>query len=755
MKNTYITIGRRLLIAGAIATLPLKAQQDPTAAPADPAVELKPVIVTATLREEPLQEVPVSVSVVDGASAQQADLNTIFDISSEVPSLTFRDNASEKDTSLVIRGIGTVTTTLGADPSVSTVVDGVVLARSGQAATLDLLDVDRIEVLRGPQGTLFGKNASAGVVNVVTNDPSTEPSSYIDTSYFEGDEFRFRAGVATEISPGLAALSVNGLFGYYGGNVTNDFNGEKVNGYQKEGGRAKLVLTPNKNLKITLIADLLHTYETTPLVPVVAGAYTATAPLTFSFAPNPAYAALVLPEVPSPNNTQINNSYKSYDQDLNYGYTAIAEEKLDHYAITSITGYRNWRNDQYQDLDRAPTDTASFPFEHDIGHVDLYQTSEELRLATLDKGLIEYVTGLYYDYVSDSETYQRNDTQIVGGNSVSNYGRSVYGTTDTNDSVFGEATINFTSNFRAIAGVRLIRDGIDFEETRYSTSAATIPGIKPSDQGSGSSDASGVSARTGLQFDISKNVSSYLTYSRGYKGPAYDVFFNYASATDSAPVVAETSDSFEAGLKSTLVDSRLVANIDAFYTNYDNYQTNYYQLVDGVFVNHLVNAGTVNTRGIEGDLTAKASPALTLRLSFTALRARIVDFALPAGTPAQDGVNGGRLPFAPDFKSSASADYRAPLGKTYTLDFGTDFTWQSYQLYDIGQSPGLSQSAYGILNGSITLRNAAYHWYLSLIVKNIGNVSYAEFLSPGTGNIGSLVPRDDRTYFGFNLHKEF
>ena len=752
--RTYQHI-QRYIAAGLLAAATLRAQQSASTVSSDPAVQLKPVVVTATLREEPLQEVPVAVSVVDGALAQQNDQNTIFDIASQVPSLTFRDNASEKDTSLVIRGIGTVTTTLGADPSVSTVVDGVVLARSGQAATLDLLDVDRVEVLRGPQSTLFGKNASAGVISVVTRDPSEDPLGYIDASFFGGDEYRIRAGVAAEVSPGLASFSVNALYGYYGGNVTNLFDGSTVNGYKKDGARAKLVLTPNKVVKVTLIADYLHTYEDTPIVPVVAGSYAATSPLVFKFTASPGYAALVSPEIPSSDNVFINNDFKSYDQDYNFGYSAAVEAKLPNQTLTSITAFREWYNDQYQDISREPVLTASFPSEHDAGHVHLYQTSEELRLASSDKGFVDYVAGLFYGYVDDAEIYQRNDLQLVGANDIGNHGRSVYGTTDGNYSAFGEATVNFTDRFRAIAGLRVIHDDIEFNETRVSTSAVTIPGIKPSDSGSGSSSANGVAARAGLQFDLTKEATVYATYSRGYKGPAYDVFFNYSSATDSAPVVAETSNAFEAGVKTSTLGNRLILNADYFYTQYDNFQTNFYQLVDGVFVNHLVNAGTVDTHGVEVDLTARPTNALTLRASASAVTARVKDFALPAGTPAADNINGGRLPFSPDFKGNIAANYRIPVNASFAVDVETDYTRQTSQLYDIGQSPGLVQPAYGIWNGSIALVDTPSHWRVSLIVKNIGNTSYAEFLSSGSGNVGRVVPRDDHRYFGVNVHKEF
>ncbi|KEZ75220.1 TonB-dependent receptor, partial [Pseudomonas syringae pv. syringae FF5] len=157
-------------------------------------VALESVTVTATRREESLQKVPVAVSVIEGEQLERDNRNGVASIVQQVPSLNFRTGASNKDTSLFVRGVGTISTSPGVEPTVATVIDGVVYARPGQA-TLDLLDLERIEVLRGPQGTLFGKNASAGVLNVTTKAPTEETHGYIDQSYYSGNESRTRFGI--------------------------------------------------------------------------------------------------------------------------------------------------------------------------------------------------------------------------------------------------------------------------------------------------------------------------------------------------------------------------------------------------------------------------------------------------------------------------------------------------------------------------------------------------------------------------------
>ena len=163
------------LALAALAVTSVQAQQAP--APAADKGTLDTVVITATKRVQPLQQTPIAVSVIGGASLEESNLNNLGAITAQIPTVNFRANASNKDTALFIRGVGTISTSPGVEPTVSTVIDGVVTARPGQA-TLDLMEVDRIEVLRGPQGTIFGKNASAGVINIVSRAPTKALSGY-------------------------------------------------------------------------------------------------------------------------------------------------------------------------------------------------------------------------------------------------------------------------------------------------------------------------------------------------------------------------------------------------------------------------------------------------------------------------------------------------------------------------------------------------------------------------------------------------
>lgn len=228
-----------------------------TARSSEDVAQLETVVVTATRREESLQKVPVAVSVISGKELDKQQRNSLETLVTQVPSVNFRAGASNKDTSLFVRGIGTVTTSPGVEPSVSTVIDGVVYSRPGQA-TLDLLDVDRIEVLRGPQGTLFGKNASAGVVNIVTKNPTSETSGYIDAYATNDGEQRIKLGASGTLIPEKLTANVSALLGNFDGNVDNLTTNQDVNGYKNYGFRTKFEYTPTDSLVLGFTADYLH-----------------------------------------------------------------------------------------------------------------------------------------------------------------------------------------------------------------------------------------------------------------------------------------------------------------------------------------------------------------------------------------------------------------------------------------------------------------------------------------------------------------
>ncbi|WP_443218142.1 TonB-dependent receptor [Pseudomonas sp. Gutcm_11s] len=691
------------------------------------------VTVTATRREASLQEVPVAVSVIDGEQLERGNRNNVAAIVQEVPTLNYRAGASNKDTSLFIRGVGTISTSPGVEPTVATVVDGVVFGRPGQS-TLDLLDLQRIEVLRGPQGTLFGKNASAGVLNVVSKDAPEETSGYVDYSHFGGgNENRLRFGIGGRLTDTLKG-SLSTLWGDYDGNVENVYNGHDVNGYERKGVRGKLEFEPNEDFKFTLIGDYMDGEDTLP-----SGVISSS---------GAAFANVLRPVSVSDHNRKINSDYKTHVEDTNTGLSGQADWKLGDFTLTSITAWRGWDNTQYQDGDRS----AQLPLtaSHDKGEVDYDQYSQELRLTSPKGEFNEYVLGAYYFHGKSDEIYQRWSTNAA----VLDHGRADYSVTNDSVALFGENTFNFTEDFRGLLGLRWTHDDLEYDHRRVSTSATPVTGIQPSTSSSGSVDEDGFSGRTGLQYDFTDNLTGYVTYSRGYKGPAYNTFFNM-QPRDTEALKPETSDSYELGLKSTAWNNRLTANLAVFHTDYDDYQANFFDTVANQVVTRLINAGSVKTQGVELDASLQATRQLKLSASLAYTKARVDHFNCPVGAAATCDIDGGRLPFTPDWKSYVRADYSIPLDNGLDVELSTDYSWQDEVQFSLDQNPDTVQGAYGIWNASIALADYNAGWRVALLGKNLADKSYSQALASGGSYIYRAVPRDDQRYFGVQLRKDF
>jgi iron complex outermembrane receptor protein len=636
---------------------------------------------------------------------------------------------------------------------VSTVIDGVVFSRPG-AATLDLMDIERIEILRGPQGTLFGKNASAGVLNIVTKRLSPETERYVDASYYQGNERRLRAGASGQLSAGVLG-SISLLAGKYDGNIRNVYYGEDVNGYDRKGMRGKIEFSPTKDLRILFIGDYAKADDTGVKGPWLRA--------------SPAITAAIAPAVPGLNNTDVSTDVKERVEDKNYGFSGQFDWNVGGNTVTGITAYRKWENVQYQDLDGTPAGTLAawreVAGQTDRGQLASKTFSQELRLASAKGGLFDYVAGLYYMKTKTDEVYRRDIVRCnASGTTQANgltpcvtflndYGEATYGIEGKSVSIFGESTWNLSSALRGILGARYTKDDLSYYHSRVATVPVATAGVNPArPYTTGSTNQNGVSGRIGPQFDFSKEVMAYLTYSRGYKGPAYNAFFNMTSTADLA-LDPEKSKGWEAGLKSTLLDNRLRVNLAVFDTKYTGYQANYPDLVGGTVVTRFINAGDVSTKGVELDLDAKLSKQLTLSVAVANTKARVDRFNCPTGASCPS-LDGQPLPFAPNWKGAIRANYWMPVTDGMRMELGADYTWQSQTQYDLSTSANTIQPRYSIYNASIALSNPEKGWRFALVGKNLGDEHYSSQLLPGA-NTQRVVPRDNERFFGVNGRYEF
>ncbi len=757
-------------LGAAALTAPAMAQE--TAAEADAPFVSTDIIVTAQKREQNLQDVPVAISVVSGAQLERSNVNSAEQLFQRVPTLTFRKGNTNKDSALSIRGVGTISFSSGVEPSVSTVIDGVVYARTGQQ-TSDFLDVERIEVLRGPQGSLFGKNASAGVINIVSREPGNELGGYIDAAWYEGNEYRIRGSVGGPLAEGIRG-SLTGFWSQYDGNARNLFNNHKVNGYEHWGVRGKLIAEPTDNLKFTLIADYSKNSD---------NGYADSIGTVFPSAFNDAvFVPSLAPLTLDGKNKDIDNDLDPYTKDKNSGVSGQIDLDLGGVTLTSITAYRHWYNFQVRDGDfrsDAPryvnTGTAAGDVRsHDRGDLKFDQFTQELRIASANPQFFEYVAGLYYYHTKEVDFFNRTVTACtastlptVGGLTPCATGSSTYTTNEgnadfttklTSYSAFGQGTLNFTDAFRGILGLRYTEDKVSYDFARISTQTTAFSGVNPAFASAGSIKDNGWSGNAGLQYDLTDDIVAYTTYTRGYKGPALNVFFNM-QARDTGRIDPEKSDAYEVGLKTRLFDRRLTLNIAGFYAKYDNYQANFLDLVAGQVVTRLTNAGTVSTRGIEMDFNAAITDDFSLSGGFNYTDAHINQFICPSGAAVTcaDAINGKPLPFAPKYKGTVTVDWRLPLNiDGFNVDLNSSLVYQSRTQFDINQNPNAFQNAYAIWDAGIKVSTDDDKYSLSFIVKNLTDKQFViQRIPNGTSFMRQITPRDAERYFGVTARMNF
>ncbi len=784
MKKTLMMAGAALAAMSA-ADVALAQDAPPAAAPAE-------ILVTAQKRSERLHEVPVAVSVVSGAKLDAQGKASLEGVVNLVPSFNFLKSGTTLNQSLFLRGVGTATFSIAGEPSVSTVVDGVVYSRSGEAFS-ELVDVDRIEVLRGPQGTLFGKNASAGVINIISKRPTSTLGGYLEAGYFSASEYRLRGALNVPLADNVRTR-VNGFYTDYAGNITNvGVAGDpKVNGYRHYGGRFQLDADVAPDVKVALALDYHHNHDD------CCAEIIGTPPLTAAGVPTTNPTSSVLPTPMGDQTRAVAQNLITSTIETGFGFSGQVDAKISGLTITSITAYRTWKNTEIRDGDFLPDAYIGFNQLHDFGPETSDTFTQEIRLTSPGHQFIDYVVGGYYSHAYSERVFIRNDVVCAAATppapatltscssplaapSTFPSGRADFGSTFRNLSAFGQATVNLSQRFRLIGGMRFTSDHLDVFHSRVTTLAG--PGINPNfDQGvydafvagaanpvafsngvpwQGHATSTNLSGKVGAQVDATRNTMAYATYSRGYKGPAFNVFFNL-TATGTNIIAPETSDAFEAGLKNTLFDGTLVLTVAGYYAKYHNFQANNPDIVAGVVVTRFTNAGEVSTRGGELDLIWRPIRDLNVSGGLAYTDAHVDHFLAAPGAPASAIIPAGTpLAYAPKWKGSLSADYRWRTGGPVDFTFGGQGNFQSSEISTFSPNPVvLSLSTihhYALINASAGIVDAKDRYSVTVQVRNLFNESFAAAITNGGpgGAYRYQIPRDADRYFGITARVNF
>ena len=430
--------------------------------------QIEEIVVTATKREENVQDVPVAVSVLSSETIENSHSVGLEGLQSLIPSVSFRKGNTTRNSTVTVRGIGTISFSTAAEPSVATVVDGVVLGRSGQAFG-DLYDIERLEVLRGPQGTLFGKNASAGVVNITTKRPSDELEGAVDLSFFQDNETRIKGRVSAPFSDnarGSLTLFKSDFDGY----IRNVYTNETTSGYDRSGVRAMLEYEPSDAVSVLFIYE---DYDADDECCADIEALPSGRNPASEAAPNSQGVVNGVADIDL-DQRQIDHDLINKTLDSTTAYSVQVDADIGGMTLTSITARRTWNNTEIREGDftsiAGDSDLPVFgvPFQlHDVGPQEWRQVSQELRLASPGGETFNWQLGLFYWNIDSERNFTRDAScQNNGGQNQAILDANLGLTCNSNDivsataffdtefnnyAIFGEGTYDLTDQFRLIS----------------------------------------------------------------------------------------------------------------------------------------------------------------------------------------------------------------------------------------------------------------------------------------------------------------
>jgi iron complex outermembrane receptor protein len=809
-----------MLLAGvstALIATPAFAQSAP---PAEAETGLEEIVVTAQKREENLQDVPVSVTAIGAEAIANQRITDFSDLTRAASSLTVTQQTSAPNNSIILRGIGTFAFSIGVEPSVAVIIDDMPVVQQAQAFD-NLTDLARIEVLKGPQGTLFGKNASAGVVNIVTKDPDKEFGGSVAFTAASDSDFRGEATISGPIGED-AGFRLTGFYHDFKGNIRNLTNGHRLNDQTNYGVRGKIKAGLGENLTVTVTGGYAKSTQDGTAVSirsinplgtprVLGNAALALVPsLTGITAGSGNYNARVDADAPTINKT----ASIAAKLDLDLGFA----------NLISVSAYQDWKFNFVNDVDGTDLNVLGALTGGTVnggivqsGPYHSTNFTQELRLVSSGSSDLKYVIGGFYANANTDRAFNRGPVALLANWDATATTKSI--------AAFAQLDYKLPTGTTVSGGIRYNHEkiGVRFDNLLTPSAAqaanpllldagcfiANNPGCR------GTNTDNVVTWKGTISQELAPKIMAYASVARGYKGFAYDVSSGFNPARVNVaraglvpgtttviggvgPVKAETSTSYEIGLKSRFLDNRVQLNVVGFLTNYNNFQAQSAVIVNNAAQLVLNNVGKLRTKGVEVEFSAKPSEWLRLDASAAYTDAKMTSFlgaqgfsdqtgqlfangvstlvgpcttaapataAAPRTTCGFQNRTGARLPNSPKFKFNLGATAEIPAGADDGKALITlNYQHQSSVNFDLLGNPLLTQQGYGILNGSVGY--AQGRWKVTAFVNNLFDKHYAASLADGFGTLGGNAtnpahviyqfhPRDSERYFGMKVGLSF
>jgi iron complex outermembrane receptor protein len=711
------------LISGiGLAGLPMSMAMAAAAAPADTEGTLEEIVVTAQRRAENIQSVPVAITLVDEKQLDRQGVTSITDLSKASASLEFSPPARSPGGGGIMRGIGTATFSSTAQASVGIVVDGVPM---GNVSGLQLFDVDRVEILKGPQGTLFGGTVSAGVINMSTKKPQLGVNSfhfYTEQS-LESDFTRsVLRGIGNVALGADSALRVAVHSDADIGLFRNTYQRNADSSTHDNGIRARWLIAPSETFSIGVIGEyndfVQRDYPT----------------LVYRYAPAGSGLAAALAAcgvTPSPSNSSFCSETHYLNKYVNRNVSVELNAAVGSNTLSVVAADRNASAQDHGDIMGIPVDvlvahpvlaplTAIRPGGYPFGAQsnERKQDSIEARLASPTGQTIEWVAGVFgQNYKYDFQAPGYISLIFVGGGHVPLTNWSGGNVKNTEYAGFGNLTWHLGDKTRLQVGGRYTSASV--EETKSDTSATPIgPDYKKAT-------ASKFTYRVGLQHDFNDTMMGYVATSTGMKAP--QISDNLQTPARMFVINAESPTSYELGLKSSMLGNRLAVNVDVFTMDVKDFQGQTCgPNATGTVTCTARNVPKLTTQGVELEVFGRPTEHLTVNLSADYNPAKY-----PTGTLDETGADlgGTQLTYATREKATLSLEYAVPMANGLTLSFGADATYR-------GKISEYPRSSSVFIVPSSTLANlrvalkSTNSWTVAAFVRNIRNDNYPREIFP-------------------------
>ncbi len=706
------------------------------------------IVVTAQKREQRVQDVPLAVQVLTGDTLEAQGVRQFADLTKASPSLVIKPSEQPVNNSISIRGIGTFAFSPSVEPSVAVQIDDVPVQFLARAFA-DLSDIERVEILRGPQSTLYGRSASAGLINIITQGPTKALTGRVAMLATSDDEYGWNIAGAGPITSNLG-FRASGNFDKFRGNVRNLFNGDKVSGYETLSLKGKLVWDPTATLNLTAQVGYIDGQTTIgrPFIRVSPNArlrgVAANTPAVF--APGVTFT--------DANQSVVNNINSGTDYQ-DFATSLRASLDLGSATLMSITAYDKFK--QFDILDQDESAIASLD-NRQFGTFRTKAVSQEFRLISPGADRFRYTLGLFYSNLELTRDFTRgpffSQARWFATNGTKQYAS------------FGQLEYDLLEGTTLIGGVRAGRGEIDYTFRDIANGGAFF---------SGADSKTFQTYKAGIQQRVAPDVMTFLTYATGYKGQAYDIGTGFNLLRQrTGPVQPERSKDLQLGVKSQFFDRRLTLNVTLFDTKFDNFQAQGIEtLPDGTINFRLANVGKLRTRGVEVESSIRLSRTINVTGGATYNDAEITSFPFAQcypgqtvaqgcfGSPSRQDLAGFRPAQAPEWKVAVSGDFTPQLTDNVDGLLQAAATYQSRINYSISQDPQTAQPGYTIVNLSAGIRQADRRWEIVGFVNNLLNKQYFSNLANSFGNQGnalatqSYLPRDFRRYGGIRASYNF